>query len=156
MKGFRVSSDPADLQFERVHNFLSKHAYWCLEIPASTLKKALAGSLCFGLYEDKPGGSQAGFARVVTDGATFAWLCDVYVEEEFRGKGLATGLIECVVAHPQLKGLRRFLLATKDAHGLYKKFGFQVTATPNYWMEIKDNELYQKQAGTEHPCLTKT
>lgn len=100
-------------------------------------------SLCFGVYENASG-EQVGFARVVTDQATFAWLCDVYIEEAHRGRGLAKKLMEELKAHPALQGLRRFCLTTKDAHGLYEGFGFQVTQTPEYWMEIKDNGIYQR------------
>ena len=87
---------------------------------------------------------QIGFARIVTDEATFAWISDVYVEEEHRKKGLSKWLMECLMTHPSLKNLRRICLATKDAHTLYQRFGFEITTTPRYWMEIKDNDIYTK------------
>lgn len=140
---FLISTDKTLLQVDAIHHFLSTQAYWCLGIPKSTVQKAISSSLCFGLY-DNVQKKQIGFARVVTDTATFAWLCDVYIEPESRGKGLSKWLMECVVAHPDLKNLRRICLATKGAHGLYEKFGFEKTKTPEYWMEIKDNDVYKK------------
>lgn len=143
--GFTLNTDKSRLQVSRIHQFLSTQAYWCLDIPQETLKKAIDGSLCFGLYTKNSSEQvQIGFARIVSDGASFAWLCDVYVENEYRGKGLAKWMMECVMSHPHLKNLRRICLATKDAHSLYKKFGFEVTQTPQNWMEIKDNDLYKK------------
>ncbi len=118
-------------------------AYWCLGIPKNILAKAIGASLCFGVYDEKTG-FQIGFARIVTDKATFAWLCDVYIEPDFRRKGLSKWLMEVMKLHSDLQNLRRFCLTTKDAHGLYEGFGFQVTKTPTYWMEIKDNEIYKK------------
>lgn len=151
--GFFVSTDRALLQIDRVHSFLSTEAYWCLGIPKETLAKALAASLCFGLYDRRDdlhatdwvghkSPSQIGFARVVTDGATFAWICDVYIEATSRGHGLGKWLVEMILEHPDLQGVRRICLATKDAHELYKKFGFKVTETPGNWLEIKNNDIY--------------
>lgn len=144
MKGFSISTDKSKLQRERVHRFLSKEAYWCTEIPMDVVNAAIDHSLCFGLYSEADG-AQIGFARVVTDYATFAWICDVYVENEFRDRGLATWLIESVMKHSALQGLRRICLTTKDAHGLYSKHGFEVTKTPASWMEIKDPEIYKRR-----------
>lgn len=143
-KKFSVSTDRSRLQVDRIHRFLSMESYWSADIPISVVRTAIKNSLCFGLYCDS--GEQIGFARVVTDDATFAWICDVYIELPMRGKGLSQWLLDCVMAHPSLKGLRRICLATKDAHRLYTKFGFQVTQTPGSWMEIKDNEIYKKWA----------
>jgi GNAT superfamily N-acetyltransferase len=140
--GYTVSSDSSRLQIDRIHRFLSEKAYWCLGIPRETLERAIQSSLCFGGYE-RATGEQVAFARVVTDGATFAWLCDVYVEHAHRGRGISRLMMENIMAHPRLKGLRRFCLATKDAHGLYERFGFRVTETPGNWMEIKNNEIYR-------------
>lgn len=138
--GFFITTDRAQFNFKRLYDFLSKEAYWCMGIPESKVKKALENSLCFGVFEGQPHlGKQVGFARVVTDEATFAWVCDVYIEHEYRKKGLSKWLMSCVMAHPQLKGLRRICLTTKDAHSLYEKSGFSITKTPDYWMEIKSS-----------------
>jgi len=140
---FFVSTDKNLLQIDRIHRFLSNDAYWCADIPRNVLETAIQHSINFGLYERKSN-LQVGYARVVTDKATFAWLCDVYVEAEYRKNGLSTLLMESVVQHPELKNLRRFCLTTKDAHFLYEKFGFQVTKTPGFWMEIKDTDIYKR------------
>lgn len=144
--GFLVSTDKNLLQVARIHHFLSTQAYWSQEIPEAVVRKAIDHSLCFGLYAEEASGSllQIGLARVITDTATFAWLCDVYVEPEYRGQGLSKWLIDCVMKHPELQNLRRFCLATKDAHSLYSRFGFEVTKIPERWMEIRDNDLYKK------------
>jgi GNAT superfamily N-acetyltransferase len=142
---FVISTDKSILQIHRIHRFLSEEAYWCLGIPEKVVRKAIDGSLCFGLYDDsKENKPQVGFARIVTDQATFAWVCDVYIENEYRGQGLSKWLVECFLKHPELQSLRRICLATKDAHTLYEKFGFEVTQTPANWLEIKDNEIYIK------------
>ncbi len=140
---FQISADKSLLQIDRIHAFLSTKAYWCLGIPRETIAKAIDNSICFGAYDDNGLTSvQVGFARVVTDSATFAWICDVYVEESARGNGLAKTLMAAVMAHPQLQGLRRICLGTHDAHELYKQFGFYVTRTPENFMEIKDDKIY--------------
>lgn len=141
---FTLSTDKNRLQINRIHIFLSTQAYWSLGIPLSVVESAVEGSICFGLYDEAACGSQIGYARIVTDGATFAWICDVYIEPEYRGKGLSKWMIDCLMTYPVLKNLRRICLATKDAHSLYGKFGFEVTQTPQNWMEIKDNDLYKK------------
>ena len=140
---FNISYDKSLLQIDRIHHFLSTEAYWCLGIPKSILVKAIQSSLCFGVY-DKSLNLQVGFARVVTDRATFAWLCDVYIEKEYRGRGLSKQLLQSIKSHSDLQNLRRFCLTTKDAHSLYEEFGFQITQAPTYWMEIKDNEIYKR------------
>jgi N-acetylglutamate synthase-like GNAT family acetyltransferase len=137
---FTISTDQEKLQIDRIHKFLSEEAYWCLGIPKTTLEKAIRNSICFGVYAKN--GDQVGFARLVTDQATFAWLCDVYIEKNFRGLTLSKWLLECIATSGLTKGLRRTCLATRDAHGLYKYFGFEVTQTPQNWMEIKDNSIY--------------
>ena len=139
---FLVSTDPTKLDVDAVHAFLS-HAYWCEGIPWEIVARALQNSLCFGLYDD---GKQIGLARVVTDRATFAYLCDVYVLESHRGSGLGKWLISCVMAHPQLQGLRRFNLVTRDAHELYTPFGFKTLAAPERHMEMVKPDIY-KAAG---------
>jgi len=139
-----ISTDPTLLDFPRIHGVLSK-LYWCEGIPFETVKRACAGSLCFGVYENGLQGlKQVGLARVITDSATFAYLCDVYIEEGSRGQGLSKWLMGCIQGHPQLQGLRRFSLATRDAHGLYRQFGFNVTATPERWMELVDKDVYKR------------
>ena len=139
--GFTVSTDPARLDLDAVHAFLTT-AYWCAGIPRGTVARALSGSLCFGLYA---GERQIGLARVITDAATFAYLCDVYVLPERRGKGLGRWLMECVMAHPDLQGLRRFTLVTRDAHELYRPFGFTEIQNPARHMEIVRPGLYKQK-----------
>ena len=142
---FILSTDQTLLQVDRIHRFLSQEAYWCLNIPLEVVKKSIRNSLCFGLYStSKSEPLQIGYARIISDFATFAWLCDVYVEKDWRGKALSKWMMECLISHPDLKGLRRICLATKDAHSLYLKYGFEVTKTPENWMEIKDNDIYKK------------
>jgi GNAT superfamily N-acetyltransferase len=150
---YLVSDDRELLQLDRVHSYLSTEAYWCLEIPKEVVRKAAENSLCFGVYKiTEQDLLQVGYARVVSDYATFAYLCDVYIEEKFRGIGLSKWLMKCIMSHPELQCLRRFLLATKDAHGLYEKSGFKITATSDRFMEIKDNDLYSKQL-TSQPSV---
>jgi GNAT superfamily N-acetyltransferase len=135
---FTVVTDPSKLDVVAIHRYLTR-AYWSEGIPQHIVEKALANSLCFGLFQ---GTQQIGLARVVTDRATYAYLCDVYVLEEFRGKGLGVWLMECVTSHPDLQGLRRFSLATRDAHGLYEKFGFAALKKPQSLMEIVLHDIY--------------
>lgn len=137
--GFTVSTDPARLDVDAVHAFLTT-SYWAEGIPRETVERSLRNSLCFGLYE---GDRQVGLARAITDGVTFAYLCDVYVLPELRGRGLGTWLMECVMAHPDLQGLRRFSLVTRDAHELYRPFGFQEIRSPELHMEIVRPGLYK-------------
>lgn len=138
--GLEISDDKTRLQLDWIHEQLSK-TYWSKGIPKAVVAKAIHGSLCFGVYQDA---RQVGFARVVTDQATFAWLCDVVIEGGQRGRGLGQELVKAVMTHPSLQGLRRICLATKDAHSLYEKLGFKVTESPQNWMEIKDNEIYAR------------
>lgn len=138
---YTVSTDRACLQPAVIHGYLTR-SYWSAEIPLETVRRALEHSLNFGLYKRD---AQVGFTRVVTDQATFAWICDVFVLEEERGRGLSKWLIECVRATPELAGLRRCLLATRDAHGLYARFGFTPLAAPERWMEIADPQIYERQ-----------
>jgi GNAT superfamily N-acetyltransferase len=132
--GYVVSTDPARLDIERIHGFLST-AYWATGIPRNVVERSIANSMPFGLYA--PCGQQAGFARVVSDRATYAYLGDVYVEAAHRGHGLGKFLVSCVVAHPQLQGLRRWALATADAHDLYARFGFKPPANPDIHLFIE-------------------
>jgi GNAT superfamily N-acetyltransferase len=119
---YEISSDRARLDVERVHRFLSTEAYWSPGVSREIVERSIAGSLPFGVYSS--GGDQIGFARVVTDYATFAWIADVYIESEHRGHGLGKRLVEAILGHEDLQGLRRWLLATADAHGLYRQYGF--------------------------------
>ena len=132
--GYVVSTDPARLDIERVHRFLST-AYWSAGIPRDVVQRSIVNSLPFGLYARS--GQQTGFARVVTDRATYAYLGDVYVEPDHRGRGLGKFLVSCVLAHPQLQGLRRWALATSDAHGLYARHGFKPPANPDIHLFIE-------------------
>lgn len=138
---YEISDDPARVDVAAVHDFLTNDAYWSPGIPLDVVRRAIAGSMIFGLYR---GSEQVGFTRVVTDRATFAWICDVYVLDAHRGHGLGKWLIETVKAHPDLQGLRRWLLATRDAQGLYAQFGF-VPSDPGKLMEIRDIDIYRRQ-----------
>lgn len=131
--GYELSTDPARLDAALVHRWLSQDAYWALGRSREKQDQAIAGSLNFGIY-DTVSGVQLGYARVVTDRATFAWLCDVYIDPAVRGKGLGTGLAAAVRDHLAPYGLRRVLLATADAHAVYAKAGFAPLAQPGKWM----------------------
>lgn len=146
---FVLTTDKSKLQIKRVHRFLSQEAQWSIGIPIAVVEKAVEHSLCFGLFDkSKSDDLQIGFARVVGDKATFAWLCDVYIEKEYRGQGLAKWLMDCLMNHSDLQGLRRICLATKDAHKLYEKYGFEITNSPGNWLEIKNNDIYKKTENT--------
>jgi len=138
--GCLISTDPAKLDLDVIHGFLSR-AYWCEDIPRSTLERAIGNSLCFGVYA---GGRQVGFARVVTDRATFAYLADVFILDSHRRRGFSKRMMEAIMSHPDLQGLRRWSLATRDAHGLYSRFGFTPLQMPERHMEILDLEIYKK------------
>jgi len=149
--GFLVATDPSLLDLDSIHDFLS-HTYWAEGIPKETVARSLRHSLCFGLYRNKENGNgreQIGLARVISDYTTYAYLCDVYVLESHRGRGLGTWFMECVMHHPDLQGLRRFNLVTRDAHGLYRKLGFVVTANPGGYMEILKRDLYKARKAPE-------
>ena len=135
---FRVSTDPGRLDVPLIHGFL-RRSYWAEGIPEDVVRRSIRGSLCFGLFDHD---RQVGFARVVTDGATFAYLADVFVAESHRGRGLAAWLMECVMSHADLQGLRRWALVTRDAHGLYRKFGFEVVPQPERHMTRDRPGLY--------------
>jgi GNAT superfamily N-acetyltransferase len=139
---FTLSSNPSDQQPERVHAYLAR-SYWAEGIPLALVRRSMEASLCFGIFRK---GEQVAFARVVTDRATFAYLCDVYVLEEFQGQGLGTWLMEAVAAHPDLQGLRRFILATRDAHALYARHGFTPLGRPQSMMEIRKANPYLGKA----------
>src|ERR1051325_9777048 len=128
-----ISDDRALLDRALIHDFLSERSYWAKGIPRETVDRSIERSLCFGMYQ---AGEQVGFARVVTDDATFAWLADVFIIEELRGRGFSKRLIAAILAHPQLQGLRRFMLGTLDAHELYARFGFAPLKEVERFMEI--------------------
>lgn len=135
---YEISSDAARLDVDAIHDFLAQ-SYWSPGIPRSVVERAIANSLCFGAFCE---GRQVGFARVITDKATFAYLADVYVLFEHRGQGLAQRLLAEVIGHPELQGLRRMLLFTRDAHSLYAKFGFKPLAAPERVMDLHYPDVY--------------
>ncbi|WP_028536520.1 GNAT family N-acetyltransferase [Paludibacterium yongneupense] len=141
MPAFLIDTDPARLDLDLVHRFLSEQSNWARGIPRATLARAIAHSLCFGGYLE---GTQIAFARVVSDCATFAYLADVFVLPEHRGRGYARRLLASVMDHSELQGLRRFSLATSDAHGLYAGFGFAAPRRPQSLMERYEPDIYQK------------
>ncbi|WP_020600275.1 GNAT family N-acetyltransferase [Spirosoma panaciterrae] len=131
---YTISADKTKLDIDVIHRFLSEEAYWCLNIPREIVQRSIDNSVCFGVYQ---GDNQVGFARMVTDLATFGYLADVFILPEHRGKGLSKQLVAYILAYPPLQGLRRIMLVTRDAHGLYKQFGFQVSDNPDNTMFIK-------------------
>ncbi|MBR0900890.1 GNAT family N-acetyltransferase [Bradyrhizobium tropiciagri] len=137
---YEISADPHRLDLDVIHAFLTEESYWSQGIPRSTVARAIANSLCFGVYQDA---AQVGFARIVTDKSTFALLADVFILEAHRGKGLSKRLMRSVVEHEDLQGLRRFLLLTSDAHGLYSQFGFEPLGNPSRFMEILRPDIYR-------------
>ena len=136
---YTVSTDPGRLDLGAVHGYLTS-SYWADGVPFEVVRRSVENSLCFGLYH---GAAQVGFARVVTDRATFAYLCDVFILEGHRGRQLGRWLIEAVLGHPDLQGLRRWVLVTADAHGLYRPFGFTPLRTPDRYMEIFEPDVYR-------------
>lgn len=135
---FSISTNRAHLDLDVIHGFLTE-SYWAREIPRETVARSIENSLCFGVYR---GEQQVGFARVISDYATFAYIADVFILEEFRGHGLGKWLIGCIMDHPDLQDLRRWSLVTRDAHELYSQFGFQRVQAPERWMERTDPEIY--------------
>ena len=135
-----ISTDKSRLDISTIHNFLANESYWSKNIPLTIVQEAVKNSLCFGLYD---GDRQIGFARVVSDYVTFAFLADVFIVKGSRGWGLSKWLLECIISHPELQGLRRWMLATRDAHELYAKLGFRPLAHPERLMEIHHPELYR-------------
>lgn len=138
---FEISTDPARVDLAAVHAFLNTEAYWSPGVPMDVVRRSIEGSIVFGAYRGK---EQVGFTRVVSDKATFAWICDVFVLDAYRGHGLGKWLMECVIAHPDLQGLRRWMLATRDAHGLYRRSGFTELRDPTRFMERWDPEIYRR------------
>ena len=139
MKGYRISTTQDEFDFEVIHAFL-KESYWSPGIPAQTLSKAIENSLCFAILDSK--NNTVGFARMITDKATFAYLADVFIVESVRGQGLSKWLMQSIQDHPELQGLRRVVLITRDAHGLYEQYGFGPIAHSDRMMEIVRPDIY--------------
>lgn len=137
---FSISTDPKQLDITVIHKYLSTDSYWAQGRKVDTVKRSIENSLNFGLYKAE---QQIGFARVVTDYATFAWLADVFVLDTYRGKGLGKWLVEVILSHPDLQRFRRWVLATKDAHELYRQFGFIELKRPERWMERPDPQMQE-------------
>ena len=137
---YAISTDRARLDRAAIHDFLSRRSYWAVGIPREVMERSIENAMIFGIYR---GAEQVGFARVVTDFATFAWIGDVFVVEAHRGRGLSKWLMETIVTHPQLQGLRRWLLATRDAEGLYQQYGFRALAHPERFYERHFPDVYK-------------
>jgi GNAT superfamily N-acetyltransferase len=146
LEQYLISTNKTLLQHSVIHRFLSTEAYWCKNIPLSVVEKAIENSICIGLYLD---GNQIGFARVISDEATFAYLADVFILPEYRGKGLSKAMMTFIMSWDWIGGIRRFTLATRDAHGLYAGFGFTSPAKPENNMEISKPNIYGDQ---NNPC----
>ena len=137
-----ITTDPSKIDIDVVHQFLSEQSYWAKNIPRDVVERSTRHSLCFSVLHQN---TQIGFARVTSDRATVAYLGDVFILPAHRGKGLSKWLVECIMAHPDLQGLRRWMLATADAHGLYAQYGFTPMKAPDRWMEKHDPEVYQRK-----------
>src|SRR5882762_8225240 len=137
---YEISADAGRLDVAVIHKFLAEDSYWSRGIPRSTVERAIENSLCFGVYHRA---AQVGFARVVTDRSTFALLADLFILKAHRGKGLSKWLMRCVVGHEDLQDLRRLLLLTSDAHGLYSQFGFEQLGNPSRFMEVLRQDVYR-------------
>lgn len=144
---FYISTENEKMDIDFIHSFLSR-SYWAEGISKEIIRRSIEGALCFGVFENNkqamPDGRQVGFARMITDRATFAYLADVFIIEEYRGLGLSKWLMEIIMSHPDLQGLRRMMLATRDAHELYKKFGFTLLNNVDRWMQIHDPDVYKQ------------
>ncbi|TMO74253.1 GNAT family N-acetyltransferase [Pseudoalteromonas sp. S3785] len=139
-RNFTISTDKTKLNMSVIYNFIA-NSYWAKGIPKSVMQKAIDNSMCFGVYNAD--NEQVGFARVVTDNATFAYLADVFIIPNLQGNGLSKLLVKTIVEHPELQGLRRFLLATSDAHGLYAQYGFKPIDNPALLMQINPANVYE-------------
>ncbi len=140
---FEISTNKERLNIDAIHTFLSTEAYWSRGIPKETVLKSVENALCFGIYHHN---KQVGFARVISDFATIAYLGDLYITQEYRGRGLSKWLMETIMQHPCLQGLRRWVLLTSDAHELYRQFGWTNIADPSKWMELHNKTLYKLPA----------
>lgn len=137
---FIITTDKEKFDIDLIHSFL-KRSYWAEGISKEVIRKSIDGALCFGVFEND---KQIGFARMITDKATFAYLADVFIIEEYRGRDLSKWLMQIIMSHPDLQGLRRMMLATRDAHDLYKKFGFVALNNVDRWMQIHDPDVYKR------------
>jgi len=135
---YSISTELGRLDIQFIHGYLSNNSYWAKNRNREKVQRSIDNSLNFGVFHER---EQVGFARVVTDYATFAWLADVFILDEHRGRGLSKWLIEVILAHPELQGLRRWLLATRDAHGLYRRYGFTELEDPTRWLERTTGDL---------------
>jgi GNAT superfamily N-acetyltransferase len=151
---FTLSTDPSRIDIPYVHAFLSTKSYWAMGVPIGIVSASIEGSLCFGMYTAGAEGSkgvhgvverQVGFTRVITDKATFGYLADVFIDEEYRGRGLSKWMMETILGHPELQGFRIWQLSTRDAHGLYEQFGFEVPADPRRIMRKNDPDVYRRK-----------
>lgn len=138
--GYQISSETKDMDIDVIHGYISQ-SYWAKGIPRHTMKIAIDNSLCFGVFDQNK--RQVAFARMITDKATFAYLSDVFVLETHRGKGISKWLMQEIISHPKLQGIRRMVLATSDAHGLYQQFGFKALGSPTLFMELHQPDVYQ-------------
>lgn len=142
MQGFRIKTKFEEMDIDVIHAVISE-SYWAKGIPKPVLQKALKHSLCFGVFtDDQDGNKQVGFGRMITDRATYAYLADVFIVDEYRGLGLSKFLMRTIVEHPDLQGLRRMVLATRDAHGLYAQFGFKPVPNPEVLMQVWQPDVY--------------
>lgn len=140
MQNYSISCAIEDMQLSVIHGYI-KQSYWAKNIPLATMAKAIEHSLCFGIFDENQ--QQVAFARMITDRATFAYLADVFVLPEHRSKGLSKRLMKSIMLHPELQGIRRMVLATSDAHGLYEQFGFKALAKADIFMEVHNANVYQ-------------
>jgi len=138
-KEYSITTDKNKMDIDFIHSYLTR-SYWAEGITKEIVSRSIAGSLCFGIFNND---KQVGFARMVTDEATFAYLADVFIDEYHRGQGLSKWLLKVIMAHPGLQGLRRILLATRDAHGLYTQFGFTPLTNPDRWMQRHNPDVYK-------------
>ena len=136
---FYISTEKEKMDIDLIHSFLTR-SYWAEGISKEIVRRSIEGALCFGVFENE---KQIGFARMITDRATFAYLADVFIIDEYRGLGLSKWLMEVIMSHPDLQGLRRLMLATRDAHELYKKFGFTSLNNVDRWMHIHYPDVYK-------------
>lgn len=140
-EGYLISTDPVRLDIPLIHQYLTEESYWAKNIPVEVVQKSLANSFCFGIYHHN---KQVGLARLITDKATFAYLCDVFILKEHRGKGLSKWLLATIHAHPDMQGLRRWMLGTRDAHGLYTQFGWTLVKEEQFarFMQVHNPDVY--------------